>query len=189
MLLAIKILRCSCWVAVGLLIAVMAPVLSACQSGKDSSPVSAPAAVTTQGGFSEEDRCAADSMLLRLGRTDVGAGNLHMPLIFTNKGRKACSLGGFPGVSLMLGDGSVVGQPATRFGSAGDAVRLQPAQSAHAVLHTVNDGVSDTPCWSTSSLVRVYLPGSKDGVTLGSGGLRVCGGQFDVTTVKPGSLR
>ncbi|MEU9119414.1 DUF4232 domain-containing protein [Streptomyces sp. NPDC048506] len=133
------------------------------------------------------DRCTADAMSLRLGRTDIGAGNIHIPLVFTNKGRTTCSLRGFPGVSLMLRDGSTVGKPATRSGAAGGAVRLRPGQSAHAVLHTVNDGVSDTPCWSRPQLVHVYPPGSKDAMTTASGGLRVCGGQFDVTTVAPGA--
>ncbi|ARF59027.1 DUF4232 domain-containing protein [Streptomyces gilvosporeus] len=154
-------------------------------SGKPGAPGAAqshPSAMTAS------DRCTADNMSLHLGRTDIGAGNIHIPLVFTNKGKKACSLRGFPGVSLILRDGSTVGKPATRSGGAGGSVRLQPGQSAHAVLHTVNDGVSDTPCWSNSQLVFVYPPGSKSSMTTGSGGLRVCGGQFDVTAVEPGSL-
>ncbi|MFG2139977.1 DUF4232 domain-containing protein [Streptomyces sp. NPDC048650] len=133
------------------------------------------------------DRCTADNMSLRLGRTDIGAGNIHIPLVFTNKSRTSCSLSGFPGVSLILRDGSTVGKPATRSGAAGGSVRLQPGQSAHAVLHTVNDGVSDTPCWKKSQLVYVYPPGSKASMTTNSAGLQVCGGRFDVTTVETGS--
>ncbi|MFJ9419882.1 DUF4232 domain-containing protein [Streptomyces sp. NPDC101227] len=134
------------------------------------------------------DRCTADNMSLRMGRTDIGAGNIHIPLVFTNKGKTACTLRGFPGVSLIMRDGSTVGKPATRSGAAGGSVRLQPGQSAHSVLHTVNDGVSDTPCWNKSQLVYTYPPGSKDSMTTNSGGLRVCGGRFDVTTVEAGSL-
>ncbi|MGW1287384.1 DUF4232 domain-containing protein [Streptomyces sp. NPDC002586] len=78
-------------------------------------------------------------------------------------------------------------EAATRSGAAGGTVRLKPGQSAHAVLHTVNDGVSDTPCWSTAQLVRAYPPGSRNTVTTGTDGLWVCGGQFDVTSVKPGA--
>ncbi|WP_438487918.1 DUF4232 domain-containing protein [Streptomyces sp. S186] len=133
------------------------------------------------------DRCTADNLSLRLGRTDIGAGNIHIPLVFTNNGKKTCSLRGFPGVSLTLKEGTPVGKPATRSGAAGGTVRLKPGQSAHAVLHTVNDGVSDTPCWSTAQLVRAYPPGSKDALTTGTDGLRVCGGQFDVTPLKPGA--
>ncbi|WP_329142409.1 DUF4232 domain-containing protein [Streptomyces sp. NBC_01456] len=134
------------------------------------------------------DRCTAAAMSLRLGRADIGAGNIRYPLVFTNKGKKACSLRGFPGVSLINRDGSAVGEPATRAGGVGGVVRLQPGQSAHAVLHTVNEGVSDTPCWAKSQIVYVYPPGSKESMTTGSDGLRVCGGRFDVTAVEPGSL-
>ncbi|GAB7029396.1 DUF4232 domain-containing protein [Streptomyces sp. NPDC021749] len=138
--------------------------------------------------MTSSDRCTAANMSLRLGASDIGAGNIHYPLVFTNKGKKACTLRGFPGVSLIQRDGSPVGKPATRSGGPGGVVRLQPGQSAHAVLHTVNEGVSDTPCWSRSQIVFVYPPGSKDSMTTGSRGLRVCGGRFDVTAVEAGSL-
>ncbi|MFI9075451.1 DUF4232 domain-containing protein [Streptomyces sioyaensis] len=138
--------------------------------------------------MSASDRCTAAAMSLRLGPADIGAGNIHYSLIFTNKGKKACSLRGFPGVSLINRDGSAVGKPATRAGGSGGVVRLQPGQSAHAVLHTLNEGVSDTPCWGKSQIVYVYPPGSKESMTTGSGGLRVCGGRFDVTAVQPGAL-
>ncbi|WP_369393559.1 DUF4232 domain-containing protein [Streptomyces sp. CG1] len=85
-------------------------------------------------------------------------GNIHIPLVFTNTGKTACTLRGFPGVSLMLEEGTPVGKPATRSGAAGGTLRLKPGQSAYAVLHTVNDGVSDTPCWSTAQLVRPTRP-------------------------------
>ncbi|WP_433859488.1 DUF4232 domain-containing protein [Streptomyces kronopolitis] len=134
------------------------------------------------------DRCTAAAMSLRLGHADIGAGNIRYPLIFTNKSKKACTLRGFPGVSLINRDGSAVGKPATRAAGAGGVVRLQPGQSAHALLHTVNEGVSDIPCWAKSQIVYVYPPGSKEPMTTGSDGLRVCGGRFDVTAVEPGSL-
>ncbi|ANZ14405.1 DUF4232 domain-containing protein [Streptomyces noursei] len=153
---------------------------SAGTSGVPSASQANPSAMTAS------DRCTAENMSLRLGRTDVGAGNIRVPLVFTNKGKKACSLRGYPGVSLIQRDGSAVGTPASREGGAGGSVRLQPGQSAHAVLHTVNDGVSDIPCWKDSQIVFVYPPGSKESMTTNSGGLRVCGGTFTVTAVEVG---
>ncbi|MFJ6606070.1 DUF4232 domain-containing protein [Streptomyces lydicus] len=146
------------------------------------------AAESHASAMTASDRCTAANMSLRLGASDIGAGNIHYPLVFTNKGKKACTLRGFPGVSLILRDGSPVGKPATREGGPGGLVRLQPGQSAHAVLHTVNEGVSDTPCWAGSQIVYVYPPGSKESMTTGSRGLRVCGGRFDVTAVEAGAL-
>lgn len=150
--------------------------------GTPSAPASNTSAVTAS------DRCAAADMSLRLGAADIGAGNIRYPLVFTNKGKKACTLRGFPGVSLIKRDGSTIGKPASREGGAGGVVRLQPGQSAHVLLHTVNDGVMDTPCWANSQIVFVYPPGSKESMTTSSRGLRVCGGRFDVTAVEAGSL-
>ncbi|WP_328381721.1 DUF4232 domain-containing protein [Streptomyces sp. NBC_00400] len=149
----------------------------------------APGAAQSQASaMAASDRCTADQMSLRLGASDIGAGNIRYPLVFTNKGKKACSLRGYPGVSLIKRDGSAVGKPATRGGGSGGAVRLQPGQSAHVLLHTLNEGVSDTPCWDRSQIVFVYPPGSKESMTTGSAGLRVCGGRFDVTAVEAGGL-
>ncbi|GAA3195745.1 MULTISPECIES: DUF4232 domain-containing protein [Streptomyces] len=134
------------------------------------------------------DRCTSDQMSLSLGAPDAGAGNFRYPLTFTNKGKKACTLRGYPGVSLISRDGGKIGRPATREGGAGGAVRLAPGASAHALIHTVNEGVSDTPCWKRGAYVYVYAPGSKESMTTGSGNLRVCGGEFTVTAVEPGTF-
>ncbi|MFE3882457.1 DUF4232 domain-containing protein [Streptomyces lydicus] len=156
--------------------------------GSKPTGTSPSAAQSQASAMGASDRCTADQMSLRLGASDAGAGNIRYPLVFTNKGKKACSLLGFPGVSLIKRDGSAVGKPATRGGGSGAAVRLQPGQSAHVLLHTLNEGVSDTPCWDRSQLVFVYPPGSKEPMTTGSAGLRVCGGRFDVTAVEAGGL-
>ncbi|TSB22504.1 DUF4232 domain-containing protein [Streptomyces benahoarensis] len=134
------------------------------------------------------DRCTSAQMSLSLGAPDAGAGNFRYPLTFTNKGKKACTLRGYPGVSLISRDGTRIGRPATREGGAGGVVRLAPGASAHALVHTVNDGVSDTPCWKRGAYVYVYAPGSKESMTTGSGNLRVCGGEFTITAVEPGTF-
>lgn len=136
---------------------------------------------------SASDRCTAENMSLRLGHSDVGAGSIRYPLVFTNQSDRSCSLVGFPGVSLRRGDGQSIGSPATREGSATKAVSLAPGQSAHAVLHTINDGLRDKPCWATATIVETYPPGSKDSMTTRSPGLRVCGGEFTVTSMVPGT--
>ncbi|MEU5307165.1 DUF4232 domain-containing protein [Streptomyces noursei] len=136
----------------------------------------------------ESWRCIAANMSLHLGRIDIGAGNIHIPLVFTNIGKRRCRLRGFPGVSLIQRDGASIGKSASREGNAGHGVQLLPGQSAHAVLHTLNKGISDIPCRKHSQCVFVYPPGSKAPMTVNSGGLRVCGGTFTVTSVQAGSL-
>ncbi|MGW8374463.1 DUF4232 domain-containing protein [Streptomyces sp. ODS28] len=131
--------------------------------------------------------CSSADLGMSVGRGDPGAGNIRYPLVFTNNGDTACTLKGFPGVSLMQKDGQTIGKPAVREGAQGGAVRLAPGAKAHAVLHTLNDGVSDKPCWKQPYLVKAYAPGSKDMSTAKPNGLRVCGDEFSVTALKAGA--
>ncbi|MEV0278857.1 DUF4232 domain-containing protein [Streptomyces sp. NPDC050610] len=148
---------------------------------------SAAAAASNLSPQSASDRCEAADMSLRVGTGDVGAGNIHYPLVFTNTGKKACSLGGYPGVSLLAGDGQTVGSPAKREGGAGGVVRLAPGESAYAALRTINDGLKDSPCWKTGKIVKAYAPGSKDAMTARTSGLRVCGDTFTVGALQSGT--
>ncbi|QFR92208.1 DUF4232 domain-containing protein [Streptomyces tsukubensis] len=158
-----------------------------------SKPPSSTAAPVPSGGGSPNttaqpsDRCTSAGMRLSLGRGDPGAGNIHYPLVFTNASGHSCALRGFPGVSLLAGDGRSIGVPAKREGPLGPSVRLAPGAHAHAVLHTLNEGMTDTPCWTTARLVQVFPPGARDTMTARTEGLRVCGGTFTVTTVTPGA--
>jgi hypothetical protein len=128
-------------------------------------------------------RCTVTDLRMRLGRGDPGAGNVYFPLRFTNTGGRTCVLNGFPGVSLLRGDGSVIGRPAGREGGKGTAVRLDPGQTVQADLHTLNRGVKDGGCWRTPTLIMVYPPGSTDAMTLATSSPVVCGDTFDVGTV------
>ncbi|WP_234009929.1 DUF4232 domain-containing protein [Streptomyces sp. SA3_actF] len=80
-------------------------------------------------------------MRLVLGRGDVGAGNIHYSLVFTNTSGRTCVLSGYPGVSHLAGDGAQIGAPAKREGGAGSSVRLAPGAKAHSEVHTLNGGV------------------------------------------------
>ncbi|MFI0816863.1 DUF4232 domain-containing protein [Streptomyces sp. NPDC021098] len=144
--------------------------------------------IGSKAGSAGGGRCESSAMGLRLGRADVGAGNIHYSLVFTNKGKSACTLNGFPGVSLLAGDGQTIGKPAEREGATGKPVTVPAGGSAHAVLHTINDGLSDKPCWKSASLVKAYPPGSKEAMTARvASGLRVCGDEFTVTAVTSGA--
>ncbi|MFI9029206.1 DUF4232 domain-containing protein [Streptomyces sp. NPDC053560] len=159
-------------------------------AGKGEATVARTASARTAASASADsasDRCTADELGLRLGRADVGAGNIHTPLVFTNNGRSTCTLRGYPGVSLIQRDGQLIGKPATREGAAGKAVTLKPGASAYAVLHTIQDGLKDTPCWKSPYLLQTYPPGSKEAMTLRTDEPRVCGGEFTVTALEPGT--
>lgn len=146
---------------------------------------SAPAATadSTAKGQSASSRCTVTDLKMTLGRGDPGAGNIYFPLDFTNTSGRPCTLDGFPGVSLLRGDGSVIGKPADRQPVKADAVRVAPGQTVEADLHTVNEGIKDGGCWRKPTLIMVYPPGSKQSMTLATSNPVVCGDTFDVGPV------
>ncbi|UAL71843.1 DUF4232 domain-containing protein [Streptomyces angustmyceticus] len=151
-------------------------------TGGNGRPTAAQSAASAAGSAG---RCRAASMRMSLGRPDQGAGNIRYALVFTNSGKQSCTLRGYPGVSLLARDGQPVGRPAGREGGAGRAVTLAPGASAHAVLHTVNEGMKGSGCWKGADLVQAYPPGSKESMTTRGSGLRVCGNEFTVSTLSP----
>jgi hypothetical protein len=93
------------------------------------------------------------------------AGSTYFPLQFTNLGRHACSLHGFPGVSAVGRSGQQLGSPA-----AWDHVRaprtvvLAAGATAHAELQWIDAAVSTAPgCRPTSGAfgLRVYPPNQR----------------------------
>ncbi|MBL1098770.1 DUF4232 domain-containing protein [Streptomyces coffeae] len=131
--------------------------------------------------------CSTQALKLTVGRKDVGAGNVYLPLVLTNTSTSACTLTGFPGVSLLDADGALIGAPAVRRGPSHSTVSLPPGGRASAVLHTLNEGVSDTPCWKPAAAIRAYPPDSLRAMKTAAHSFRVCGGVFDVEAVRSGA--
>ncbi|WP_435240745.1 DUF4232 domain-containing protein [Streptomyces cucumeris] len=130
--------------------------------------------------------CSTERLKLTVGRKDVGAGNVYLPLVLTNTSNSACTLTGFPGVSLLDADGALIGEPAARRGASHSTIPLSPGGSASALLHTLNEGVTDTPCWKSATSIRVYPPDSFRAMKVAARSFRVCGGVFDVEAVRSG---
>ncbi|MHC3474860.1 DUF4232 domain-containing protein [Streptomyces sp. 7R007] len=147
-------------------------------STPSSTPASSPA---------DTPRCTRRHLTLSLGRISPAAGNLYAPLVFTNTGSKACTFRGYPGVSLLDSSGHRIGEPAKRRGPMRPAVVLDPGDSAYATLHTINNGLSDKPCWQPASRVQAYPPGYTWALRTDARSFQVCGNQFDVAAVRPGS--
>jgi Protein of unknown function (DUF4232) len=66
----------------------------------------------------------------------AGTGIAAEPIILKNTGSAACVVHGWPGLAALDGGGSQIYQ-ATRIGSEGSAIALQPGSSASAVLYAV----------------------------------------------------
>lgn len=120
-----------------------------------STSASATPTTPTTGATHASDECTFAQLSMRAVRGS-GAGQQEFASIyFTNKSATACSLYGYPGISLRA-NGALLGQPASRDGSAPPAsVHLAPGAQAH------SDITDNSSCQAAlSQTVRVYPPDS-----------------------------
>ncbi|MEP7017296.1 MAG: DUF4232 domain-containing protein [Actinomycetota bacterium] len=103
--------------------------------------------------------CLTGQLRLAAGPTNGAAGSLYTSLSFTNTTGTSCSMRGFPGVSLLNDAGVIVGQPATRDGSAGSPVRLGPGQRAQFIIRVGTATRTGCTVPRPSSQIEVYPPG------------------------------
>ncbi|HET6711545.1 DUF4232 domain-containing protein [Amycolatopsis sp.] len=157
-------------------------------SSPASTPAAPPAAQPVDNGL-----CKAGDVKLALGQGDAGAGSVYRPLLITNASSKPCTIQGFPGVSYVAGeDGHQVGKDAFREGTKGNAVKLNPGQTAAADIQFVNVRNFDPAMCQPTPVkgLRIYLPQEtasnfvpSDGT--GCAGTKIPGNQLAVKTVHP----
>jgi Protein of unknown function (DUF4232) len=139
--------------------------------------------------------CTADNLgvWVAVSQLDGAAGSAFYPLQFTNLGRHACAMRGFPGVSAVNRNGHQLGSPAgwdhTR---PVRTVVLAPGATAHSVLRYGDVTVATAPgCHPVSSMVelRVYPPGQRQ-ATYAALSMEACSHTgpvyLDVTPVQAG---
>ncbi|WP_370969974.1 DUF4232 domain-containing protein [Amycolatopsis sp. cg9] len=163
-------------------------VTTATSSPSNSAPASSPVAQPADNGL-----CKAGDVKLSLGQGDAGAGSVYRPLLITNSSAKPCTIQGFPGVSYVAGaDGHQVGKDAFREGTKGNAVKLNPGQTAVADVQFVNvQNFDPGTCQPTAVKgLRIYLPQETASNFLPSEGTgcastKIPGNQLSVKTVHP----
>lgn len=104
--------------------------------------------------------CRSAELEVSLGAEEGTAGTIYHALVFTNSGRRACTIQGFPGVSFVAGnDGHQVGQAAVRGGDKGPVITLAPGAAAAAAVGFVDIGALGSHCRPTPVRgLRVYPP-------------------------------
>ncbi|MBE8518060.1 DUF4232 domain-containing protein [Amycolatopsis sp. H6(2020)] len=157
-------------------------------SSPTSTPAAPPVAQPADNGL-----CKSGDVKLSLGQGDAGAGSVFKPLLITNSSAKPCTIQGFPGVSYVAGaDGHQVGKDAFREGTKGNAVKLNPGQTAAADIQFVNVRNFDPGTCQPTPVkgLRIYLPQEtasnfvpSDGT--GCAGTKIPGNQLAVKTVHP----
>ncbi|WP_370444825.1 DUF4232 domain-containing protein [Amycolatopsis sp. CA-128772] len=163
-------------------------VTTATSSPASSAPAAPPVAQPADNGL-----CKAGDVKLSLGQGDAGAGSRYRPLLITNSSAKPCTIQGFPGVSYVAGtDGHQVGKDAFREGGKGNAVKLNPGQTAAADIQFVNVGNFDPGACQPTQVkgLRIYLPQETASNFVpdegtGCAGTKIPGNQLAVKTVHP----
>ncbi|MFC9618865.1 DUF4232 domain-containing protein [Streptomyces sp. NPDC056930] len=153
------------------------PAPTGAATSSASATTSAPATGSGPG------RCTTEALAMSLRQGDAGAGQIHYRLTLVNKSPDPCTLTGFPGVSLIRRDGSVIGEPAAREGAAGRVTVIGARGSAEVTLHTLNRGIKGSECWDRPDYLRVYPPGSREALTLRTSQPLICGDLFRTSAV------
>jgi hypothetical protein len=137
---------------------------AATASSSPSSPASSAgtgAPAPGPGQAPDNGLCKAADVSLSLGQGDAGAGSAYRPLNIKNTSGKPCTIQGFPGVSYVGGnDGQQIGPPAFRAGDKGEAIKLNPGQSAAADIQFVQVRNFDPAVCKPTPVkgLRIYLP-------------------------------
>jgi len=138
--------------------------VTASAAGSSGAVLAADTARTTAAAI---PACTADNLgvWVAISQLDGAAGSAFYPLQFTNLGRHACAMRGFPGVSAVNRNGHQLGSPAG-WGHTRPVrtVVLAPGATAHSVLRYGDVTVATAPgCHPVSSMVelRVYPPGQR----------------------------
>ena len=137
-------------------VTVLALVAACAAMGAVASPAQRAWAGTTPA------RCsAADTQVwLGMGGGSGFAGGYGMPLEFSNVGRHACTLYGFPGVSAVRG-ARQLGPAASRIPESHTPVTLAPGATAHAFLRVTDTGALCGGNGVSADGLKVYAPGQR----------------------------
>lgn len=124
-----------------------------------------PSAATPARHATQSCSAAATRVWLGLGLGGGTAGTYYYPLEFSNIGKRACTLYGYPGVSAYRGALKQVGPAAARNLHAHGTVMLAAGATVHATI-----GIHDWGALCTRSVpadgLRVYPPGQRTAQTI-----------------------
>ena len=155
-----------------------------------ATPTSTPTGSASTDPDAPPDQCPDAALRVAVEDEDAGAGNISYRIAFTNAGDAACSLRGYPGVSVVgRGNGTQLGQPAERTeGAEVTTVRLEPGATVYAPLRAVNIGDDGGPLGDACPTEpadgwRIYPPHSFEAVFVQADRLTGCTGTTPWLTV------
>jgi len=155
-----------------------------------ATPAPAPSAVSaapqaTATAKPQSTRCHTADLTAMLEDAGAAAGTSYRYVVLTNSNGPACTLYGYPGVSLVDGSGAIIGKPAERNPvKSPQVVTLAPNKSAYALVGFPNPGNYPPGVCSNaqSASMRIYPPDDLRSLLVTLAGEKWCPG-FTVSAV------
>jgi Protein of unknown function (DUF4232) len=142
-------------------------------SSSTTSTTSAPSTPTST--VPGDGPCTSAHLSVGVGQSQGAAGTFYYPLVFTNTGTNACTLQGYPGVSLVGSNGNQIGSPAARTTSSLVLVSLAPGSATTATI-SLSDALNVCSNPVTPDGFRVYPPNQTAALYAPYPGLKYCVG-------------
>ncbi len=141
------------------------PAISPGDGASPTAPVAHAGATATGPALAP---CTTADLALTATTAGAAAGTHFLTVTLTNTSGAACSLAGFPGVSLIDGAGEQLGAPADRNPAITPAeVTLDPGRSAHTVIGIPNyQNFPEGRCTGPSTALKVYPPDDYTALTV-----------------------
>jgi hypothetical protein len=132
--------------------------------------------------------CATSSLRVKQGLAQGYAGGVYEVIDFTNISSTACTLYGYPGVSLVAGAPyAQVGLAAKRTGAPAKQIKLAPGATANALLQIV-DALNYPPatCGPTkAAALKIYPPNQTAPVYLSNSATTGCSKPVAIMNIGP----
>ncbi len=126
-----------------------------------ASPTRAASSYSHAGSMTLIPRCQTSQLRGFIAGQNGGAGSVYTTLALRNASGAACSITGYPGVSLVDSAGRQIGRPARWDSRPVRRVVLLPGGAASTTIRSLNPGVGTTDCLPPSAALRIFPPGER----------------------------
>ncbi len=132
--------------------------LAAALVAAPASPTRAAGVPSQVGSATAIPRCQTSQLRGFIAGQEGGAGNVYTTLALRNSSGFACSIAGYPGVSLVDSNYRQIGRAARWDPRPVHRLVLLPGGAASTTIRSLNPGVGTTNCLPPSAALRIFPP-------------------------------
>jgi hypothetical protein len=138
-------------------------------SAKSQSSSTTPTPTTNPPPSAKKNKCSSQNLSLSLGKIvgSTAKPQYYRYLALTNTSSTTCTIGGYPGVSLLNQQGTQLGEPAVQtesWHSPVQTLKVAPGQPVYALITFLNGEAGG--CLGPAANLRVYPPGETQALTV-----------------------